>query len=573
MTAHSRRRHAGLALGLHTYSKPCIAGVSLTYRRRPSDINEHLATLRHYASRVSSIAEMGVRGVVSTWAFLLGLTESDAPSKTMLGVDLMPCDYGPAIALGERAGVQLEFRQGDSASIDLPPRDLLFVDTWHVYAHLQRELNAHHASTRRYIILHDTQVDAVRGEALRLGQDTAALATETGYAKADIERGLQDAIDEFLEAHTAEWRVERVDRNNNGLTVLARTRTLPEMPAAPAESLADAPLQTPSSAVCSATPSSQGALHLPIWFGIFSLDAFAEARGRVGACTNKSRDWAPMVPGRPETYVYTQEADYYAQYAESLYAITMPKAGMDCLRHYEILAAGAVPFFVGEDVLLDTPLQMFSFPRQLVLQAMKLPGMPSHDAVAEALATAAPLPPIDLHEFQLPRYCALRDELLAHTEVQLTTRALAEYVIGQLSHAWLQRSSVSFAPRLLMVTPVARADYQSDMLYNGLHQMAIQWASPDARCGALVVGAQAASLRRPCRGCQHLRQGVQLSGQATHARGIPEEERDRRRRRSARSGAAAAGIGWLQCVAHHKWNEWLLRPRSVLQRRVGGTSN
>ena len=195
-----------------------------------------------------------MRSVVSTWAFLLGLAESDAPSKTMLGVDLMPCDYGPAIALGERAGVQLEFRQGDSASIDLPPRDLLFIDTWHVYAHLQRELNAHHASTRRYIILHDTQVDAVRGEALRLGQNTAALATETGYAKADIERGLQDAIAEFLEAHKAEWRVERVDRNNNGLTVLARILTLPEMPACQAESLAVAPLQTLPFAVLSSLP-------------------------------------------------------------------------------------------------------------------------------------------------------------------------------------------------------------------------------------------------------------------------------------------------------------------------------
>ena len=42
-------------------------------QRTPSDINEHLATLRMYASRVGSIAEMGVRKVVSTWAFLLGL--------------------------------------------------------------------------------------------------------------------------------------------------------------------------------------------------------------------------------------------------------------------------------------------------------------------------------------------------------------------------------------------------------------------------------------------------------------------------------------------------------------------
>ena len=70
-----------------------------------------------------------------------------------------------------------------------------------------------------------TEVDAFRGEALRLGQDTASLARQTGYAKADIERGLQPAIDEFIQAHYDEWRVERVDRNNNGLTVLARIQS------------------------------------------------------------------------------------------------------------------------------------------------------------------------------------------------------------------------------------------------------------------------------------------------------------------------------------------------------------
>jgi len=195
------------------------------HQRTPSDINEHLATLRQYASRVGSIVEMGVRGAVSTWALLLGLTESSAPGKSMIGVDLMPCDYATAHALGARVGIQVAFRQGDSASIALPPRDLLFIDTWHVYAHLRRELAAHHASTRRYILLHDTEVDGIRGESLRLSHDTAAEARQSGYAKAEIEQGLQAAITEFVDAHRDEWRVERVDRHNNGLTVLERIGT------------------------------------------------------------------------------------------------------------------------------------------------------------------------------------------------------------------------------------------------------------------------------------------------------------------------------------------------------------
>ena len=37
-----------------------------------SDINLHLNTLRYYASQSKTIVEMGVRWVVSTWAFLEG---------------------------------------------------------------------------------------------------------------------------------------------------------------------------------------------------------------------------------------------------------------------------------------------------------------------------------------------------------------------------------------------------------------------------------------------------------------------------------------------------------------------
>ena len=36
----------------------------------PSDINEHMPTLYQFACTCSHITEMGVREVVSTWAFL-----------------------------------------------------------------------------------------------------------------------------------------------------------------------------------------------------------------------------------------------------------------------------------------------------------------------------------------------------------------------------------------------------------------------------------------------------------------------------------------------------------------------
>lgn len=59
----------------------------------------------------------------------------------------------------------------------------------------------------------------------------------------------------------------------------------------------------------------------------------------------KSRLMAPMDPLDSSTYIYKDEASYYAQYASSYYAATMKKAGWDCLRHYEILSQWAIPYF------------------------------------------------------------------------------------------------------------------------------------------------------------------------------------------------------------------------------------
>ena len=40
------------------------------------------------------------------------------------------------------------------------PVDLLFIDTFHVYGQLKRELARFEGQVRRYIAMHDTEVDA-----------------------------------------------------------------------------------------------------------------------------------------------------------------------------------------------------------------------------------------------------------------------------------------------------------------------------------------------------------------------------------------------------------------------------
>ena len=57
-----------------------------------SDIYEHLPTLSEYASNCESIIELGVRGVVSTYAFLNGLMNNSSNNKQLLMNDILPCD-------------------------------------------------------------------------------------------------------------------------------------------------------------------------------------------------------------------------------------------------------------------------------------------------------------------------------------------------------------------------------------------------------------------------------------------------------------------------------------------------
>lgn len=192
----------------------------------PSDINEHMPTLRRYAAACphGQVAELGVRGVVSTWALLAGLADRRVPGAHLWSVDIAPVDIGAPTAAAKTLGIDMTFIQTDSATVELPEVDMMFIDTWHVYAHLRRELAKHAPRVRMWILLHDTEGDRDVGETVRLGQDARAQAMSSGYQVAEITQGLRRAVLEFLTVNN-EWDVVQHYRNNNGLSVLARRGT------------------------------------------------------------------------------------------------------------------------------------------------------------------------------------------------------------------------------------------------------------------------------------------------------------------------------------------------------------
>ena len=193
-----------------------------TRRDATTDINQHLQVLRLLGKTCGSTIELGVRGGESSHAFILGCMEHGKECY-LLGRDLscMPRIYS-VWSTKTVPNVHISFEQGDDCILPPKPCDVLFIDTFHVYGQLKREL-AHYADTTRHVIvMHDTEIDAVRGELLRVGWNADAMSEKTGIPKDELLVGLQPAIDEFLRAHP-EWMLLRKYNNNNGLTILART--------------------------------------------------------------------------------------------------------------------------------------------------------------------------------------------------------------------------------------------------------------------------------------------------------------------------------------------------------------
>ena len=64
---------------------------------------------------------------------------------------------------------------------------------------------------------------------------------------------------------------------------------------------------------------------------------------KVRPIQTKTKKYSSIIPGEP--YSFDDQDAYMDEYATSEYARTQKKAGFDCMRHLEILAAGSVPIF------------------------------------------------------------------------------------------------------------------------------------------------------------------------------------------------------------------------------------
>jgi hypothetical protein len=192
---------------------------------KPSDINEHLPLLVEFARRCDHVTEMGVRDVVSTYAFLAGLSlDKPNPPKKLVSYDVYESkNIGTALEAAKENDVVMKFIKADVLKVEIEETDLLFIDTLHIYSQLKQELAMHAHKAKKYIILHDVVTYGHKPE-------PATFQTHSGhvhqipevlknYVKND--KGIMPAIEEFLKAEP-QWKIELMRTNNNGLMILKR---------------------------------------------------------------------------------------------------------------------------------------------------------------------------------------------------------------------------------------------------------------------------------------------------------------------------------------------------------------
>lgn len=189
--------------------------------RIPSDINEHLYILHNYAKECSKIVECGVYNPCSSYAFANAIKDKSENSLTMID-PFVSREMEGFLEICKQTKVNAQFVNKSDLEVEPTECELLFIDSWHVYAQLKRELALWHPYVKKYMLLHDTTIDEWYGESVRGNANAEEQSRMTGFPVREIQRGLWPAIAEFLQDHP-EWKVLERYTNNNGLTILSRT--------------------------------------------------------------------------------------------------------------------------------------------------------------------------------------------------------------------------------------------------------------------------------------------------------------------------------------------------------------
>jgi hypothetical protein len=184
--------------------------ITIIFSAIPSDINEHLPTLKKYAEQCDHITEFGVRAVVSTWALLMG-----QPGKLRCFDIHKDSSIDKAIEAAKDFGIDMKFKEADVLKIEIEPTEMLFIDTLHTYTQLKKELELHSSKVSKFIAFHDVVTYGYKPE------PSSWQTPEIMKNYVQNDKGIMTAIEEFLEANQ-DWQKIEFNTNNNGLLIIGK---------------------------------------------------------------------------------------------------------------------------------------------------------------------------------------------------------------------------------------------------------------------------------------------------------------------------------------------------------------
>lgn len=197
----------------------------------PSDINALLPILQKYSKECSSILEIGVRRMISTWAFLHGLANNNkSEPKIYTGLDLgSPSDEQMTLAkkLCDSNNIQFNFCVKNDIYVSIKsPVDMIFIDSLHTYNHLTFELEKFSPYASKYICFHDMDypwgfINEPSSERTRGSYSENSSDYPRPFILDFKKQGLWIALQDFLERHK-EWELVEHLTYSHGFAAIKR---------------------------------------------------------------------------------------------------------------------------------------------------------------------------------------------------------------------------------------------------------------------------------------------------------------------------------------------------------------
>jgi hypothetical protein len=156
----------------------------------------------------------------------------------------------------------------------------------------------------------------------------------------------------------------------------------------------------------------------PIWFAI--------PKQKFNFDYSKNKLFSNNIPAHNrKNYVHLTEASYYSDYGESFFALTCKKGGWDCMRHYEIMSQGTLPYFVDIDNAPKETMPLIS--RSFCKEVRDLIDIQYNLWEGIDLKILSEIK-------DLNKYKNLMDLMISQVKDLYNTETLAKYIIDTVNH-------------------------------------------------------------------------------------------------------------------------------------------